>query len=162
MITVRKRNELAQISWEYTAEIIERGSNFVRLEAFFNRADLSFQGITLKNGDRFIETYFLDRWYNIFEIHDRDDDTLKGWYCNIGRPMVWDGPDSISYMDMLLDLWVNPDGSQEILDEAEFQQAGIDEVSRLAALQALAELQNLFKERKSLDETPLPGPLANS
>ena len=43
---------------------------------------------TLRRGDRFIETYYTDRWYNIFEIHAREDDRLKGWYCNIAKPAV--------------------------------------------------------------------------
>jgi predicted RNA-binding protein associated with RNAse of E/G family len=148
MISVRKRDENGQVTWEYTGQILVRGENFVRLEARFNRADMPFQGILLKRDDRFVETFYTDRWYNIFEIHDRDDDTLKGWYCNIGRPAVWDAPDTISYEDLLLDLWVSQDGMQSVLDEPEFERAELDELTRAQALRALAELQNLFKSKQ--------------
>jgi predicted RNA-binding protein associated with RNAse of E/G family len=144
MITVRKRDEHGQLTWEYTGQVLARGANFVTFEARFNRPDTPFQGTVLKRDDRFIETFYTDRWYNIFEIHDRDDDSLKGWYCNVGRPAVWDAPDTISYEDLALDLWVSPDGAQSVLDELEFEQADLDAPTRARALQALAELQDMF------------------
>ena len=54
MIRVRKRNEHGQVTWEYTGEVLERGANYVRLEARFNRADTPFQDIVLKLNDRFV------------------------------------------------------------------------------------------------------------
>ena len=77
-INVWKRNLRNEITWRYAGEIIERGADFVRLEARFNRDDMPFMGITLKKNDRFVETFFTENWYNIFEIHDRDDDQIKG------------------------------------------------------------------------------------
>lgn len=150
MITVRKRNEKGLVTWEYTGEVLERGKDFVRLEARFNRADTPFQGILLKQGDRFVETFYTDRWYNVFEIHDRDDDALKGWYCNVGRPAVWDAPDAISYVDLALDLWVTPDGRQTVLDEDEFAALELDEPTRARAREALVELSRIFEQNQSL------------
>jgi predicted RNA-binding protein associated with RNAse of E/G family len=147
MITVRKRNEKGLVTWEYTGEILERGEDFIRLEARFNRADTPFQGIVLKQGDRFVETFYTRRWYNIFEIHDRDDNVLKGWYCNVGRPAVWDAPNTLSYIDLALDLWVTPEGRQTVLDEAEFEALELDESTRINARDALAELQARFGSR---------------
>ena len=148
MILVRKRDEKGQVTWEYSGEVLERGADFVRLEARFNRADTPFQDIILKRDDRFVETFYTGRWYNIFEIHDRDDDLLKGWYCNVGRPAVWDAPDAISYVDLALDLWVTPQGVQTVLDQDEFESADMDETTRASALQAMQELQKLFKSRQ--------------
>jgi protein associated with RNAse G/E len=148
MITVSKRNEHNIITWQYTGHVISRNSNSVILEARFNRPDMPFQGTTLKNGDRFIETFYEDRWYNIFEIHDRDDDSIKGWYCNVGFPAVWDGVDAISYVDLALDLWVSPAGAQTVLDEDEFASIDLDSANRANALQALAELQNHFATKR--------------
>ena len=144
MIRVRKRNEHGQVTWEYSGQVLERGANYVRLEALFNREDMAFQDIILKRNDRFVETFYTERWYNIFEIHDRDDDALKGWYCNVGHPAVWDEPDVISYRDLALDLWITPQGAQTVLDEDEFEAAQLDEATRAGALKALAELQALF------------------
>ena len=148
MITVRKRNEKGLVTWEYTGEVLERGEDFVRLEARFNRADTPFQGIVLKQNDRFVETFHTNRWYNVFEIHDRDDDAIKGWYCNVGHPAVWDAPDVISYIDLALDLWVKPDGRQTVLDEDEFDALELDELTRTRAWEALAELRAQFEPKR--------------
>ncbi|MEI7849855.1 MAG: DUF402 domain-containing protein [Chloroflexota bacterium] len=148
MITIRKRNETGQITWEYTGGVLNRADNFVCLEARFNRADMPFQNIILKKDDLFIETFYTDRWYNIFEIHDRDDNELKGWYCNVGHPAVWDDPDTISYKDLVLDLWVDKDGGQHVLDEDEFEMISLDAFTREMALKALNELQLLFKSKQ--------------
>jgi protein associated with RNAse G/E len=104
-------------------------------------------GILIRTGDRFMETYFTDRWYNIFEIHDREDDRLKGWYCNIGRPAVWEEDATLSYIDLALDLWVAPDGSQTVVDEEEFLALDLDDDTRAQALAGLAELRNMFARK---------------
>jgi len=148
MIAVRKRDETGRLAWEYMGEVLAQGTDFVRLEARYNRPDTPFQGILLKQNDRFIETFYTNRWYNIFEIHDRDDDTIKGWYCNVGHPVLWDAPEAISYMDLALDLWVTPSGAQTVLDEDEFAELVLDEATRERALAALAELQKIFKGKK--------------
>ena len=59
-----------------------------RLEAFFDRDDMELGYTVFKRGDRFVETYYDDRWYNVFAVYDRDDGGLMGWYCNICRPAV--------------------------------------------------------------------------
>ncbi len=155
MITVRKRNPAGVATWEYSGIELSTGSPaIIRLEARFNRADMPFQDVLLKRDDRFVETFYTDRWYNIFEIHDRDDDEVKGWYCNIGYPAVWDEPGVISYIDLYLDLWVTRNGDQRVLDMDEFEQAQLEEPVRAQALQALAELQEHIKTI-----TPMPGRL---
>ena len=141
-ITIKKLDIHRQETWRYVGRIVERGEKSLLIEAFFNRDDLPFQGITLKRNDRFLERYFLDRWYNIFEIHDREDDHLKGWYCNVTEPAEF-SPDKIVYVDLALDLLVYPDGNFLVLDKDEFDVLHIDENSRQAALQALNELISL-------------------
>jgi len=113
----------------------------------FNRDDMPFMDTSLKRGDHFIETYYTDRWYNIFEIYDRDDNVLKGWYCNLTRPaIVVDG--RVEYADLFLDLWVGADGAQTVLDEDEFLAAELDEQTRRSARDTLAELQDRFNAKQ--------------
>lgn len=107
--------------------------------------------IFLKNNDRFVEIFYTDRWYNIFEMHDRDDDRVKGWYCNVGRPAVLEADDRLSYVDLTLDLWVAPDGTQTVLDEDEFAALDLDAETRQQARAALEELQKLFADNKNPD-----------
>lgn len=147
MITIHKRNLQNQITWSYSGEVLERGENFVRLEALFNRDDMPYQGTTLKRGDRFDETFFTDRWYNIFEIFDRDDGQRKGWYCNICKPAIFDSETEISYIDLALDLWVAADGTQRVLDEDEFAALELDDTTRQQAWAGLDALKAHLKDR---------------
>ena len=146
-ITVDKLSPQGELEWRYEGNVIARGEDWLTLEAFFNRDGAQFLDTSLKRGDRFVETYYSNRWYNIFEIHDRDDDALKGWYCNITRPAKFsDG--RVEYEDLFLDLWVSADGAQTVLDEDEFLAADLDEETRRAANAALTELQERFKKKR--------------
>lgn len=157
-ITVIKRDVEGRETWRYSGEILERGENFVRLEARFNRAqDYPFEDTVFRVGDRFVETFYTDRWYNIFEIHDRDDDRIKGWYCNIGRPAMWAAADVISYVDLALDLWVSAAGwkvpeaqrsGMKFLDWDEYARLRLDAVTRAQVRNALYELADLFESKQ--------------
>jgi predicted RNA-binding protein associated with RNAse of E/G family len=123
--------------------VIELGINYVTLEAFFDRDDMLFHGMKLLRGDLFVETYYFDRWYNVYEIHAREDGLLRGYYCNIGTPPSINGK-QLSYIDLALDLLVFPDGRQLVLDKEEFEALPIKPETRLKALAALDELKGLF------------------
>lgn len=142
-ITVLKRNLDGAVTWQYEGRMLKREANHVVLEAFFNRDDMSFMDVVLKRGDRFVETFYTDRWYNIFEIYDRDVGKLKGWYCNIGYPAVLE-KNIVSYIDLALDLWVAMDGKQTVLDEDEFLELPVDVKVRALAYSALEELKQKF------------------
>jgi len=146
-ITVLKRDLSGEVTWQYEGRVLERESNCVLLEAFFNRDDTPFMDVVLKRGDRFVERFCADRWYNIFEIYDRDDGRFKGWYCNVGYPAVLE-KDTVSYIDLALDLWVASDGTQTVLDKDEFLELSIDVMTRAQAVSALEELQRKFANEK--------------
>jgi hypothetical protein len=141
---VYKLNEQGQTVWQYPAEVLERGPNFVRLEAFFNRDDTDFGFATFKRGDRFVEYFYSDRWYNIFAVYDRDDGALKGWYCNICRPAVI-GETAVHCEDLALDLWVTPSGQTTLLDVEEFNTLDLPPTEQRAAWTAVETLQNLAR-----------------
>lgn len=142
-VAVIKRNLAGEETWRYTGKVLEVLPNAIRLVAYFNRPDLPFHGLLLGQGDRFVETFFTDRWYNIFEMHAREDDHLKGWYCNICEPVVLEA-DSLSFVDLALDLLVYPDGTQLVLDEDEFAALPLSAFQRAQALEALESLQQHF------------------
>ena len=148
-VLVLKCNLAGEETWRYEGQVLVIMPNRVLLEARFNRFDLPFHGIVLRENDRFVELYFSDRWYNFFEVHDRDDDRIKCWYCNVCKPAVLaDGV--ISYVDLALDLLVYPDGRMLVLDEDEFAALKLDNATREKAREALGELQQVFKERTIL------------
>ncbi|NWG06620.1 MAG: DUF402 domain-containing protein [Chloroflexi bacterium] len=146
-IKVQKKNPAGEVTYEYIGNLLSRDETTLVLEALFDRADMPFMDVVFKTGDRFVEYYYTDRWYNIFAIHDRDDDRVKGWYCNVGKPAMFDNG-VVSYIDLALDLWVSANGRQTVLDEDEFNELGLDSELRQKALIALQELKAYFETKR--------------
>lgn len=146
-IKVQKKNPKGEITYQYEGILLSRDENSITLEALFDREDMPFMDIVLKKGDRFVEHYYSDRWYNVFAVYDRDNGKLKGWYCNVGEPAVIE--DSlVSYVDLALDLWVSANGKQTVLDEDEFEKLDLNEELGVGALSGLNELKRLFENNK--------------
>ena len=146
-INVQKKNPAGEVTYEYEGILLSRDERTLVLEALFDRADMPFMDVVFKTGDRFVEYYYTDRWYNIFVVHDREDGNIKGWYCNIGEPAVFEDG-TVSYVDLALDLWVSTRGEQTVLDEDEFEALGLNKELRAGALKGLEELQQLFLNDK--------------
>jgi uncharacterized protein len=142
MVTITKYKFGKTRPFSYPGRVVEQTPEKITIEAYFNVNDKTFHGVTLRRGDRFIETYFSQRWYNIFEIHDVDSGLLKCWYCNVAQPAVFE-TDVIWFIDMELDLLVYPDRTQLVLDEDEFDALPISAEIKKTALLGLEELQRL-------------------
>jgi protein associated with RNAse G/E len=143
---VLKKNLAGDVTWQYDGVVLSREENAVTIEALFNRDDMPFMDIILKRNDRFVETFYSDRWYNIFEIYDRDDNRFKGWYCNIGKPAII-ADDFVSYVDLALDLWVSTDGKQTVLDEDELEELKLDNELKQRIYDGLKELRELLETK---------------
>jgi uncharacterized protein len=154
-VLIIKLNTQRQETWRYQGRILSQDADSLLIEAFFNREDLPFHGITLHENDRFLERYYANRWYNIFEIHDRDDDRLKAWYCNVTTPAKFE-PGLVSYVDLALDLLVYPDGAYLVLDEDEFEALNLDPQYRQKARQALNALVDLAQAGRMSQEINYP------
>lgn len=144
---ILKKNLAGEVMWQYEGVELSRDENSITIEALFNRDDLPFQDIVLKRNDRFVEMFYTDKWFNVFEIYDRDDGKLKGWYCNITKPaVIEDG--SVSFVDLALDLWVSVDGKQTVLDEDELEELHLDDELKKKVYEGLRDLQVRFADRQ--------------
>lgn len=143
-ITVYKFDHNGREVWQYPAAVLERSPRHIRLEAFFNRDDMALGYAVFKRGDRFVETFYSDRWYNVFAVHDRDDGALKGWYCNVCRPAVI-SESAVRCDDLALDVWVSPGGEVIVLDEDEFEVLSITDEDRRRARNGLNQLREAAK-----------------
>jgi predicted RNA-binding protein associated with RNAse of E/G family len=137
---VRKLDYKGTEVFSYSGQIVRRTETSVVLEAIFDMDEREFHGLLFRRGDRFIETHYSDRWYNVLAVHDVETGDLKGWYCNISRPAAIDNA-TISAEDLALDLVVLLDGTQFVLDEDEFAALNLDSADRARAVAALSELQ---------------------
>jgi protein associated with RNAse G/E len=152
-IVIRKLNLNHELMWSYTGHVLERTPTTIRLEARFNRPTTDYGYAVFEQNDRFVEHFFADRWYNIFEVHSVQDDHLKGWYCNIVQPAVFSA-DDIAQVDLALDVWIDPAGTYSVLDQAEFDALPLEADTRHAAMNALHELLNVLHRRLSPFDVP--------
>lgn len=150
-VTVKKLNLNRELVIAYEGTVVERTADTIVLEARFQRATMDLGYAVFEQHDRFVEYFYSDRWYNIFEIHSVRDDHLKGWYCNIAQPAVFGaavlGADTIEQIDLALDVWIDPDGAYRVLDQDEFAALELDRATRLRAQQAVSELIYLLYHR---------------
>lgn len=145
MFTVYKLDHQGKQVWQYPAVVLERYPTYVRLEAFFDRDDMELGYTAFQRGDRFIEYFYSDRWYNIFAVYGRDDDRLKGWYCNICRPARI-SETAVHCEDLALDLWIAPEEPISVLDEEEFAGLSLSEEERACGKAAVQQLLQLAQQ----------------
>jgi uncharacterized protein len=143
-LTVYKLDHLGREIWQYPARVLSRENNGIRLEASFNRDDMDMGYAVFRRGDRFIETFYSDRWYNVFAVYDRESQERKGWYCNLCRPAEI-GDTAVRCEDLALDVWVTPNREILIMDEVEYAEIDLAPHERQASQQALEELVELGK-----------------
>jgi len=141
-ITILKLDHHGREVWRYPGRVLARDAHTIRLEGFYNRDDATVGYAVFKRGDRLVETFYSDRWYNVFAVYDRDDGALKGWYCNVTRPATITA-DAVSSDDLALDVWVSPGGAVTVLDEDEFAALELSKADRATAEDALRQLVRL-------------------
>ncbi len=143
--TIRKIDAAGDEVLSYRGRCVTRGPNHITVEAFFALRDRLELGYTIfERGDRMVEHFFSDRWYNVFECHAVGSDGLRGWYCNVARPaIIDDNAVDVRQTDLALDVWVAPDHSITVLDEDEFAALALPGHEVAAARAAVAEIRAL-------------------
>jgi protein associated with RNAse G/E len=104
----------------------------------------------IEAGTHSTELFWTDRWYSIFRFQTPDGRLLK-FYCNINTPArLSDGV--LSFVDLDVDVLVEPDYTYKVLDEDEFdlhaQLYGYPPNYRDHVRQALGELIRLIESRQ--------------
>jgi uncharacterized protein len=150
-VVVAKLNLDGSVAIEYPGRVLTRTENTVVLEAIFARGHMALDYVTLEAGDRFVEYFYTDRWYNVFAIYDGASGGLKGWYCNLTRPAEFSeapgGGLAVRAVDLALDYFVQPGGREFVLDEDEFAALPLAPEERDTVWDALGELRRLAAER---------------
>ncbi|MGZ5437815.1 MAG: DUF402 domain-containing protein [Pyrinomonadaceae bacterium] len=104
----------------------------------------------IPRGTRTAEYYWFNRWYNIFRFLRNDGDT-RLWYCNINTPPKLENG-VLSYIDLDIDVLVQPDFTYQVLDIDEFEQNaklfGYPDEVRRDVQRAIAEVTSLIEARQ--------------
>jgi protein associated with RNAse G/E len=148
MVRVLKYDGTEYRRWN--ARLTRRAGSLVVLDAEFE-TDVSHHLLgEIKRGTRTVEYYWLDRWYNIFRFLSEDGET-RLYYCNINTlPSLENGV--LTYIDLDIDLLVQPDSSYRVLDLEEFDDNAIhygysDQV-KAEAQAAVSELISLIENHE--------------
>jgi protein associated with RNAse G/E len=131
----------------YEGAILAAEPGHFLIHARWERGVMDLGYVVFAPGDHFFEHYYTERWYNIFEVRSAEG-ALKGWYCNITRPALFDDA-VLTSEDLELDLFVAPDRTHLLrLDLEEFEALALDVTEPEAydaALRALHELEEMAR-----------------
>jgi protein associated with RNAse G/E len=133
----------------WNAELVRQEGPLLVLDGTFT-ADIEHDLLgTIAAGTRSVEYYWMERWYNVFRF-SQPNGKLRNYYCNISVPPTFNGA-VLSYVDLDLDILVQPDFSYQILDEEDFERNAkrfaYDDALRVNARRALAELIVMIDQR---------------
>ena len=74
----------------------------------------------IRPGTVSVEYYWKNRCYNVFRFHEPEG-PLRSFYCNVNLPPVLEGKE-LSYIDLDIDILVQPDLTYRVVDLDEFTQ----------------------------------------
>jgi protein associated with RNAse G/E len=135
-------------SWP--AQVLRQEGSLIVLDAKFPDEVVHDLLGTIAGGTHSLEYYWLDRWYNVFRFAQPNGE-LRNYYCNVNVPPTFDG-ESLSYVDLDLDILVEPDFSYQILDVEDFetntQRYGYSAEVQTNARRAVDELVRIIQTRQ--------------
>ncbi len=145
-VRVQKRDWRGNVRHVWQGVVLAQDAESLLLEAVWEGPGEPAVGeLRFERGDRFLEYYFVGKSYAIWRI-ERPTGALKGWYCNISRPLRME-EGMLSFDDLLLDVLVYPDGRCVVLDRDELEQArhsGLSEADTRVAESALDAVLDLI------------------
>jgi len=133
----------------WPAELVRQEGSLIVLDAKFSAEVIHDLLGTIASGTHSLEYYWLDRWYNIFRFAEPSG-SLRNYYCNVNVPPTFDG-ETLSYVDLDLDILVEPDLSYRILDVEDFERNAetysYSVEVKANAHRAVTELVNMIETR---------------
>ena len=149
MITVRACKFDGSEHRTWPAKVLRQEGTLLVLDAKFDREIQHDLLGRIALGTTSIEYYWLDRWYNVFRFANPSGE-LRSYYCNVNVPPTFDGQ-VLSYVDLDIDILVEPDFSYRIVDlddfESNAERYSYSLETRTSAKRALSELVDLIEKR---------------
>jgi protein associated with RNAse G/E len=119
-VRVRKLRPDGSEVFAWDGIVLRCNASGIVLQALFNVDQVDLGYTIFRRGDIFVEFYYWNRWFNVFQI-SQPDGTLKGWYAKVGKPAELEPAlGELRYVDLELDVWTDPSGVVTVLDQSEF------------------------------------------
>ena len=121
-VHVLKLKPSGALDYAWDGVVVQADDSGIVLRAIFNVDLVERDFATFRRGDVFHEFYYWNRWFNVFQI-SAPDGSLKGWYANVALPAELKADTGeLQYVDLALDVWVQPSGAYVVLDQDEFDE----------------------------------------
>ncbi len=149
-VVVRSCKHDGRVNRSWPARVLRTEDKLIVLEGVFEEEVRHPLIGRIEAGTLSTEFYWTDRWYSVFRFQTPDGRLLK-FYCNINTPpRLSDGV--LSYVDLDVDVLVEPDFSHVVLDEEEFErhaeQYGYPPLYRARVREAVGEILRLAGSRE--------------
>jgi protein associated with RNAse G/E len=148
-IVVRSCKHDGRVYRSWPARVARREGSLIVLDAFFAEEIKHALLGTIEAGTLSTEFFWTDRWYSVFRFQAPGGELLK-FYCNINTPPTFESG-ALTFIDLDVDVLVQPDYSFEVLDVDEFELHAelyaYPAAYRLGVKEALDELRHLIKNR---------------
>lgn len=118
-ISVHSCKHDGRVHRRWPARVERREGSLIVLDAYFAEEVRHPLIGTIEAGTHSIEYFWTDRWYSVFRFQTPAGRLLR-FYCNVNTPArLADGV--LSFVDLDVDVLVEPDLSYTVLDEDEFE-----------------------------------------
>ena len=149
-IVVRSCKHDGRVHRSWPARVARMEGSLIVLDAFFAEEIRHPLIGTIEAGTLSTEFFWTDRWYSVFRFQSPAGRLLK-FYCNVNTPPTFDSG-TLTFIDLDVDVLVQPDYSFEVLDEDEFERHaelyGYPASYRTGVQKALEELRHLIENRR--------------
>jgi uncharacterized protein len=148
-IVIRSCKHDGHVQRSWPARLARREETLIVLDAFFAEEVRHNLIGTIEAGTLSTEFFWTDRWYSVYRFQTPDGRLLK-FYCNINTPATLE-PGLLTFVDLDIDVLVEPDFSLRVLDEDEFERHAklyqYPAAYHSKVQEALDELRHLIEHR---------------
>lgn len=149
-VTVNSCKFDGQIHRSWHTLLLKREDTLIVLEGIFSEEVQHPILGTITKGTISTEYFWTDRWYGIFIFREKTG-KLRNFYCNINTPPRLED-DILTFVDLDIDVLVDPDFSFQILDSEEFRENALlykyPPALKARVDEALNEIISLIKNRE--------------
>jgi protein associated with RNAse G/E len=149
-IVVHSCKHDGRIHRSWRARVARREKSLIVLDAFFAEEVRHALIGTIEAGTLSTEFFWTDRWYSVFRFQKPSGELLK-FYCNINTPPQLESG-VLTFIDLDVDVLVQPDHSFEVLDEDEFERHAelyrYPDAYSVQVQEALVEIRHLIENRQ--------------
>jgi predicted RNA-binding protein associated with RNAse of E/G family len=110
------KNKETQI---FRCQVIHRQKNHIVL-FYKSQEDRKIKNITIKKGSFTIAYYWTARGYVLWKLFDEKKQPIGALFHVCKNVSISDS--AVTYLDLIVDIWISPDGLIKVLDEDELEE----------------------------------------